>query len=50
MKEHELMNYWQRRCVKAEELLIQVGCDLKWTDTVYAYFDEIRDGVGALEI
>jgi hypothetical protein len=37
-------DYWQRRCVKAEELLIQVGCDLKWTDTVCAHFDKIRDG------
>jgi hypothetical protein len=37
-------DYWQRRCVKAEELLIQVSCDPKWTDTVSAHFDKIRDG------
>jgi hypothetical protein len=40
----DAMNYWQRRCVKAEELLIQVNCDPKWTATVSAHFDKIRDG------
>jgi hypothetical protein len=42
--ERQVCKYWQRRCVKAEELLIHVGCDPDWTATVSAHFDKIRDG------
>jgi hypothetical protein len=38
--------YWKKRAVAAEELLIHVGCDPKWTATVDAHFKKV--GVGEL--
>jgi hypothetical protein len=40
----DLKDYWRRRCVKAEELLIHVGCDPDWTATIDAHFEKIRTG------
>jgi hypothetical protein len=44
MRFNDMLDYWRLRCVKAEELLIHVGCDPKWTDTVNAHFDKVRLG------
>jgi hypothetical protein len=44
MRVNDILDYWRMRCVKAEELLIHVGCDPKWTATVDEHFDKVRLG------
>ena len=44
MKVSEWKDYWQDRCVKAEELLMHVGCDPNWTATVDAHFKKVGAG------